>query len=399
MRSILLVLVCIAGGYGIAVLQTGIRNQNVTHIKGPDGDMDKIIEDRTVPEAQAGKIQVAGGTTFDFGTMKQGSSRSHKFEFKNVGAKPVLVQFKESSCKCTVGNFKEATLQPGESTEVELKWIAEKALPDFAQTATIATDAPGQEEIKLTIRGKIGQSHVFSPADHDFGDFLATDEHVFKGKIYSFEEKPMDFNSINWSISSMAKYVMIQRDEVKKLQPGEIPEHADAKQMMDFIVTLRRGFPPGRFEGSVAFQASEESDTHETLYFPMRGKCVSVISIVGGVDYNEDTNILNMGTASTRVGLKKSIVIKVRKEGDATPTIKVAEILPPEVAAVMKVEIGQVKESAKQSLFPVTFEIPPGSPPVSVAGTFGKDFAKIVFETNVESAPQFPIYIKLKTTE
>jgi hypothetical protein len=400
MRTILLILICVGLGFGIAKYQNQ-ETKKVNNVMGAMLDMESALKKAAAaPADDNGRVEVVGGTTLNFGTMKQGSGRSHKFVFKNVGGKPVKVEFRSSSCKCTVGNFKEATLEPGETTDVELKWFAEKGMTDFAQTATIGTDAPGQEEIKLTIQGKIGASHAFSPSDHDFGDFLASEEHKFKGRLYSFENSPPSFSSAEWSAMSQAKFVSVEMEEVQSLTPGQVPEFADARHAMDFTVTLKKGVPPGRFDGNVTFRAANDPEANEVLYFPMRGRSVSLLTVFGGNEFNEETNTLNLGIAAKKDGLKKSIFVKLRRENDTVvPEIKVASITPAEAAAALKVTIGEPRVSAKQNLYPVIIEVPAGSPPVEFDGTFSKDFAKIVLETNIESAPQFPIFLKFKLTE
>jgi hypothetical protein len=47
----------------------------------------------------------------------------------------------------------------------------------------------------------------------------------------------------------------------------------------------------------------------------------------------------------------------------------------------------------------VTLEIPAGTEPIELDGTFSKDFGKIVFETDIESSPTIPIFLKFRVTE
>jgi hypothetical protein len=400
MRTLFLVLACIGVGFGIAKIQNDQRTGKITNIAGSAADMDAVIQERTSSQETQGKIEVLDGESFNFGTMKQGSKRSHTFVFKNVGGKPVNVAFKSSSCKCTVGKFKEALLNPGEKTDVDLEWYAEKGITDFSQTATIVTDAPAQEEIKLSIHGKIGVAHVFDPPEHDFGDFLANQEYTFKGKFYSFEEKPINFTNADWSNASQMKNVTVQMGAVQPLKAGEIPAFADARQVLDFTVVLKRGIPAGRFDGNVVFKGEAGSDgNQETYNFPMKGRSITVVTVIGGNDYNEETNILSLGSASAKVGLKKSVLVKVVRENNVVPIVTVGEVTPASIASLVKVTVGEPKVSAKHSIFPVTLEIPPGSPSAEFDGTFGKDFAKIVLETNIESAPKFPMYIKFRISE
>jgi hypothetical protein len=65
----------------------------------------------------------------------------------------------------------------------------------------------------------------------------------------------------------------------------------------------------------------------------------------------------------------------------------------------VKITVGEPKVSESQSLFPVTIEVPSGTQPCELNGSFGKDFGRIVFETNVETAREYPMLIKFKITE
>ena len=349
-----------------------------------------------------GKIEIVGGGTYDFGTMKQGSHRTHKFVFKNVGGSPVYLEFLSSTCKCTVGKFKNATLQPGQETEVELDWYAEKGLIDFAQSATVASDVVGQEEIKVTIKGKIGSSYVFDPPEKDFGDFLASQENSFEGKLYSFEESPLKIAAGDWSVPSQMKDVAVVIGSIRKLEPGEIKEHSDARQVMDFTVKLKRGISSGRFGGNIVFKQSLAENDSEPITFAMRGRSVTIVTVVAGNNYDEEKNTLSLGTASSKDGIKKSFLLKVKSEdGDNAKPVKVniGAVTPEAAREVLKVSIGEPIVSETQKLFPITLEIPPGSPPCEMAGAFGKDFAKIVLETDIGSVPMFPMFIKFRITE
>ena len=400
MRILMLTLVCIAAGFGIAKYTVDQRTSRVVNTLGLKADMEASLAVVPVPKAEHGRIEVVGGDSFDFGTMKQGSTRSHKFVFKNVGGSPVQLEFKSSTCKCTVGKFKGAKLEPEQQTDVDLEWHAEKGVTEFSQTATIASDVIGQEEIKLSIHGKIGKSFVFDPPDHDFGDFLANEEYRFSGKLYSFEETPIKVNSGTWSDATLRKNVQVEIGDVRALKPGEVAEFADARQVMDFKVTLSRGVPSGRFAGNVALTYSGESSGEtEQFNFPVRGRSVTVVTVVGGNDYNEEKNTLSLGSASSNVGLKKSFLLKVKNEGDVVPVVKLGKITPNAAADVLKVKIGEPTVSASQRIFPVTLEVPPGSPACEMAGAYGKDFAKIVLETNIESVPEFPMFIKFRITD
>ncbi len=401
MRTLILIVACIGIGYGIANSQFRSRTSDIKNIMGSELDMAGAIEKAKATVTKPGKIKVIGGTEFDFGTMSRGTKRQYSFVFKNIGEAPVELVNKGSTCKCTVGTLNAKKLEPGEETPVELEWLAEGLMADFAQTATIGTSAFDQEEIKLTVKGKIGQAFVFEPASADFRDFLSGDENEFTGRLYSFDESPLDISSVSWSDASLSSKITGEFEEAKRLKKGEIPQFADARSYIDFKIHLKKGIPAGALSGNMVFnkKSDKEDGKDEAINFPINGRSVAPIRVIAGPDYNEEKNIFDLRTAKSEVGLKKSFVIAIKNDEAANIEIKLGKVTPAKAEGALKVTITELKVSPKQKMFSVTLEIAPGTPPVEFAGAYGKDFVKIVLETNMESAPQFPMFIKFRISE
>lgn len=401
MRTLILIVACIGIGYGIANSQFRSRTTDIKNIMGSELDMAGAIEKAKATVTKPGKIEVIGGTEFDFGTMSRGTKRQYSFVFKNIGEAPVELVNKGSTCKCTVGTLNAKKLEPGEETPVELEWLAEGLMADFAQTATIGTSAFDQEEIKLTVKGKIGQAFVFDPASADFRDFLSGDENEFTGRLYSFDESPLDISSVSWSDVSLSSKITGEFEEAIRLKKGEIPQFADARSCIDFKIHLKKGIPAGVLSGNMVFnkKSDKEDGKDEAINFPINGRSVAPIRVIAGPDYNEEKNIFDLRTAKSEVGLKKSFVIAIKNDEAKNIEIKLGKVSPAKAEGALKVTITELKVSPKQKMFSVTLEIAPGTPPVEFAGAYGKDFAKIVLETNMESAPQFPMFIKFRISE
>ncbi len=401
MRTLILIVACIGIGYGIANSQFQSRTADIENIFGPELDMAAAIEKARASTSKPGKIEVIGGTEFDFGTMSRGTKRKYSFVFKNIGETPVELVNKGSTCKCTVGTLNAKKLEPGEETPVELEWLAEGLMADFGQTATIGTSAFDQEEIKLTIKGKIGQAFAFDPPSADFRDFLSGDENELKGRLYSFDEPTLEISSVAWSDASLTSKITGEFEEAKRIEKGEIPQFSDARSYVDFKIYLKKGIPAGILSGNMVFnkKSDKEDAKEETMNFPINGRSVAPIRVIAGPDYSEERNIFDLRTAKSVDGLKKSFVIAIKNEEAANIEIKLGKISPPTAEGALKVTITELKVSPKQKMFSVMLEIPAGTPPVEFAGAYGKDFAKIVLETNMESAPQFPMFIKFRISE
>ena len=405
MRSLILLLSCIALGFGLAKIDHDRRFAGVDNLMGSEkgvstessGDAIRSEVERLAGQ-KVGKISVVNGAELDLGLMMKGTKRSHKFIFKNVGQADAKIWFKASTWKCTVGKFTEATLKPDEQTEVELEWKAENILEQFSQTATIGSNCPSQEEIKLVIRGRIGQAYTFDPPSQNLGDVLSMFENEVKFRIYSFQEAPINIAGGQVKDSVLSKKVRFESYEEKTLQPGEIPEMADARRYVDCKVTLLPGMPAGPLNLELQIGRRNESggQEEEFLFYNIRGRVVTPIRVIAGDDYNETRNILTMGAAKSSQGLKKSFMLSIRTEDfQGDPNVRVGKVIPEQIKAT----IGTPKVSATQRIYPILLEIPPGSDPVEFDGTFSKDFGKIVIETDMESSPTIPMYLKFRVTE
>jgi hypothetical protein len=144
---------------------------------------------------------------------------------------------------------------------------------------------------------------------------------------------------------------------------------------------------------------SDKPDSKEQqINLPIQGRSVSPIRVIAGNDFNEERSIFELGAAKSSVGLKKSFVLAIKDE--QASDIKVTlESLPASLEGKLKVSIAELKSTQKQKMFSVTLEVAPGTAPIEFAGAYSKDFAKIVLETNMESAPEFPMYIKFRISE
>lgn len=406
MRTILLILVSLAVGFGLAKYQYDQRHQGQKNYMGTaDFDVaqasDKsalqgVIESES--SKKVGKIEVVNGTDLDFGLMMAGTKRAHKFVFKNIGQGEAKIWFLNSTCKCTIGKFETAVLQPGEQTEVELEWKAESQYDEFSQGATIGTNCPNQEEIKLTIHGRLGQAFVFEPPAHNAGDVFSTSETVFPLSIYSFQESPLDLTSAQVQDAVLSKKIKVDLAEERHLSPGEIPDKADARHLVEAKIRLLPGLPAGPLNLVIKFARKTQGREQEVefLEYNVRARCITPVRIIAGDDYNENRNVYTLGTVKVSQGLTKKFMIAVRREdSDADPNVRIGKITPSQ----LKVTVGEPNVTAVQRIYPVTLEIPPGSEPIELDGTFSKDFGKIVIETDMESSPQIPIYVKLRITE
>jgi hypothetical protein len=410
MKTIVFVFFAAILGSGFGYWRAASEAANNPHIIGEDIDLDSIKVASEAVERQSmknqipkntatsgiisklsiAKVEMPDGTSLDFGTMKRGSSRSHSFRFKNVGLAPLELTVKGSTCKCTIGSLEKSVLAPGEETQVGLKWTAEGNLSQFSQTATIGTNDPRQLEVQLSIHGKIGQSYVLEPEELSFGEFSARDGLTKTFKLYSYEETPLWVNGF-WADLDERRIKVT--NEVRRLQPGEVPEHADARHVADFKVEVAPGLPAGPVNGQVRL------DVGETEKYPLSvrctGKCVSDLRIVAGTDYNERANVFNAGIFVSEKGGEKLFWVAARNKDSKQIGLKLKKITPENLQGTFDVVIGEPTRNPTQTLFPVRIQVPKGCREIARGGTSSDNYIKLFFETDQEEASEISLYMKL----
>lgn len=58
--------------------------------------------------------------TWDFGTIKQGEKVAHIFTFENRGKGPLVITSASSTCGCTIPEFSDKPVDPGEKGQLEV---------------------------------------------------------------------------------------------------------------------------------------------------------------------------------------------------------------------------------------------------------------------------------------
>ncbi len=410
MKTIVFVFLAAILGSGFGYWRASSQAANNPHIIGEDINLESIAIASEVIEKQKkenvspkntatsgiisqlsiAKVETPDGTTLDFGTMKRGSSRSHSFRFKNVGLAPLQLTVKGSTCKCTIGSLEKSVLAPGEETQVALKWTAEGILSELSQTATIGTNDPRQLEVQLSIHGKIGQSYVLEPEELSFGEFSARENLTKTFKLYSYEETPLWVNGF-WADLDERRIKV--SNEVRRLEPGEVPEHADARYVADFKVDIAPGLPAGPVNGQVRLDVGEEEKY--PLSVRCTGKCVSDLRIVAGPNYNERANVFDAGIFVSEKGGEKLFWIAARNKDSKQLGLKLKKLTPENLQGAFEVIVGEPKRNPTQTLFPVRIVIPKDCREIAMGGTSPNNFIKLFFETDQEEASEISLHMKL----
>lgn len=97
------------------------RELPVNTSPGQTGNFDPARDNATVPAGPTTTISFKS-YEHDFGTLAQGESVTHLFEFTNSGTEPLIIDNCKGSCGCTVPNCPKEPIQPGETGQIEVKF-------------------------------------------------------------------------------------------------------------------------------------------------------------------------------------------------------------------------------------------------------------------------------------
>jgi hypothetical protein len=111
-------------------------------------------------------------TSFDFGTVAQGTIVSHVFNFKNVGNADLQIQRLVSGCGCTAASSSMQPIAPGQSGTIKIDFDTSGfagAKSKFVQVYSNDFDSP---DIRLTLTGTVESDVDCSPASILFEDIV-----------------------------------------------------------------------------------------------------------------------------------------------------------------------------------------------------------------------------------
>ncbi|QDT90603.1 DUF1573 domain-containing protein [Gimesia algae] len=373
-------------------------------------DRPKISPTGPYPKAVVEKAR------YNFGSMAVGQTLSYNFILKNEGEAPLEVQKGATTCKCTLSEMKENLVAPGESVKIELTWTPKSPQEHFGQTATIWTNDPENQEIKLQIEGTANKLIAFT------GDYAGspqwslptmstTDPVSFSGKIHTKYLNDFKILNIESSKSGLTS-------KFKPLTPEELKE-ADAKCGYAIEVTAHPDqFPLGGFNERLTVKTDiphdlsppgiGEKHDHEELQDPKHdhehaepeGPRNFVIQVSGnhtgpirivptfGVQWNPKTMILNLGEFSAKEG--KSVTLSMFVEGKEQPL----EIVDQEVAPnFLEFELKKDDkfESKTKQRYELKFAVPPEMSPVFFGRT---NLAKVKLQTNHPEAKEIEFRVQ-----
>jgi len=93
---------------------------------------------------------------FNFGTIKQGESITHEFEFTNTGSEAVIISSATGSCGCTVPVWPKEPIAKGQKSTIKVTFNSAGKMGMQDKTVTINSNAK-QNPMVIHLKGTVEQ--------------------------------------------------------------------------------------------------------------------------------------------------------------------------------------------------------------------------------------------------
>ena len=91
-------------------------------------------------------------TTYNYGTIAQGSDGVHNFVFHNTGTEPLLLNNVRSSCGCTIPEWPKEPIAAGKTGTIKVSYNT-RITGSFSKSITVYSNA--DKPVVLVIKGTV----------------------------------------------------------------------------------------------------------------------------------------------------------------------------------------------------------------------------------------------------
>ncbi|MBL4885853.1 MAG: DUF1573 domain-containing protein [Planctomycetaceae bacterium] len=293
---------------------------------------------------------------YDFGSMEVDQTLSHEFVIKNEGEGVLQLKKGRSTCKCTVVNFEEAELAPGESISILLEWTPKAIDPSFSHAGYLKTNDPVNEEISIAVTGRVDSAFEILPAGTwDLGELEREKTSEFNGTISS---RVLDKFEIK-EVTSDNPLVTI---ELIPMNQEQLAEHG-AKKGYLIKGVLATGSPLGIFKEQVTLKfdiEGKDGQKESVTRFTVEGFYTGPYQIVGPAGWATGKMTMRFRRFSAKEG--KIVKLSMFVRGNTGPAIEITEVISQPDFMNVTLKKDESFKAKNRERYQMTIEVKPNSP-------------------------------------
>lgn len=147
-------ILAIAASFLLIACQAKKTNEKRIEEISPGGGVADIIRNPVTAEGPIDTVNVAKMTfasvEYNFGEVSEGKVVEHTFEFTNSGKVPLLISDARSTCGCTVPEWSETPIAPGEKGKIKVRFnTTGKVNEQHKQVTITANTYPSETFVSL----------------------------------------------------------------------------------------------------------------------------------------------------------------------------------------------------------------------------------------------------------
>jgi hypothetical protein len=390
MKSLILIAVSLLVGVGLGFFVT---SREFSAERLPTEQFLQATSASVAPAGAGARLEIVGGSTYNFGQMDRHAKGEHEFVIRNVGDVPIGLKQGQTTCKCTMSEMKDGDLKPGESIPVKLNWTAKTGEEDFSQSAEILTSGyPQQPVIRLHVYGKIIDALRADRGSLSLGSISASENVVGKFKVFAYRgDEPLAITQHEFTSPAKAEFFSA---EWRPLAPEEMSNEKALKSGVEVTVRVKSGLPLGPIGQTIRLTTNLPNTA--PLEVPIEGQIVGDIMVIGK-DVESNRNSIRLGTTSSQQGKTGKYHILVKGPHREETKLQIASVSP---AEGLQAELGEpLTDNPQMIRYPLTITIPAGARPITRMGLTEDTAGVLRITTTHPQVKELVVLVRYAVTE
>lgn len=340
------------------------------------------------PSGAQPRVEVAE-MEYDFGSIESEGEYRHEFLVRNVGDAPLTLRIGDSSCRCTVLDFSQATLQPQEGVKIAIQFDAHEYFGPVSQHASLITNDPRNPRVVLKIKANVERSIRVVPAELVFSRIVRNQAATGEVRLVIFRRQPVTITNIGFAEVGEETLQFLELSHAP-LTPAELAGEPGATGGYRITVRVKPGLPVGPFHQKIRI-TTDQSDI-APLEVPVQGRVESEFGIIG-TGWNAQRGILHLGRIQRESGSQVRIMLRLPALPGQTVEVEPLRSVPDFVQVQVRQE--ESVQASESVLIPIVISIPAGAGPANYFGNSEEELGRIVLKTNHPAAPEIKVLLRL----
>lgn len=205
------------------------------------------------------KIEVVGGTNFDFGDMYVGTKTEKKLTIKNKGKDTLVINNVQASCGCTATLLSERLIPAGKSATLNVGFDSKGFDGKVHKTVTITSNDSASSPLQITFSANITSVLKFDPQYIYFQQIKSDSTATMKITVKNNTTEAIEILSAQHKVQGLQVDIM-----QRKLMPNESTQ----------LSVSYAAFSEGMIQGEVTINSNNKKQPTIPLRFfaYVRGK-------------------------------------------------------------------------------------------------------------------------------